>query len=341
MKVVVGKVSDFANGDRKIIDVNGKSIGVFRVDDQFYAIRNRCPHQFGPLCVGDARAAGGLRAAPATCGWTPGPPLIACPWHGWEYDLATGQSFMGPGRGNMAALSYEVSVLPGSELAADAGSRPRPDGRIPGPYVAETVPVSVEQDYVVVDDSPARRGNRGEHDGERSHDCGQTRDRGRETAGRSGGRGRCWSTSTCTRCSCRATSSPPARAVADAVRERELRRRDARVVRDYPRWRNGGFRIDAAVPGGGPAGSDLDLLRTQLLEEYDTDIAILIPLTFGFGGPAAYKAALCRAINDWLAEEWLDRDPRLRGQLQRALRLARPRGRGDRALRRATRASSR
>ena len=61
MKVVVGKVSDFANGDRKIIDVNGKSIGVFRVDDQFYAIRNRCPHQFGPLCLGHARAAGGLR----------------------------------------------------------------------------------------------------------------------------------------------------------------------------------------------------------------------------------------------------------------------------------------
>src|SRR5487761_1056251 len=89
----------------------------------------------------------------------------------------------------------------------------------------------------------------------------------------------------------------------------------ARVVRDYPRWRNGGFRIDAAVAGGGPAGSDLDLMRTQLLAEYDTDIAILIPLTFGFGGPAAYKAALCHAINDWLAADWLDRDPRLRGSI--------------------------
>jgi predicted TIM-barrel fold metal-dependent hydrolase len=88
----------------------------------------------------------------------------------------------------------------------------------------------------------------------------------------------------------------------------------ARVVRDYPRWRNGGFRIDAAVPGGAP-GSDIDVLRAQLLEEYDTDIAVLIPLTFMLEGPAAYKAALCRAINDWLAEEWLDRDPRLRGSL--------------------------
>jgi hypothetical protein len=31
MKVVVGKVSDFENGDRKIIDVNGKSVGVFQI----------------------------------------------------------------------------------------------------------------------------------------------------------------------------------------------------------------------------------------------------------------------------------------------------------------------
>jgi hypothetical protein len=43
MKVVVATVYDFENGDRTIIDVNGKSVGVFRIDDQFYAIRNRCP----------------------------------------------------------------------------------------------------------------------------------------------------------------------------------------------------------------------------------------------------------------------------------------------------------
>ena len=157
MKVVVGKVSDFENGDRKIIDVNGKSIGVFRVDDQFYALRNRCPHQFGPLCVGTL-APRAVSTGPGDVKMDSGPPLIACPWHGWEYDLATGQSFMGPGRGNTPALSYDVNVLPGSEIAAVEGSQARPDGRVPGPYVAETVPVSVEQDYVVVEDSPARRG---------------------------------------------------------------------------------------------------------------------------------------------------------------------------------------
>jgi nitrite reductase/ring-hydroxylating ferredoxin subunit len=171
MKVVVGKVSDFRNGDRKIIDVNGKSIGVFRVDDQFYAVRNRCPHQWGPLCLGDF-APRAMSSGPGDVHLDSGPPLIACPWHGWEYDLATGQSFMGPGRGNMAALSYDVSVLPGSELTAREegggapgseapGAGPWAGGRQPGPYVAETMPVSVEQDYVVVDDSPVRGETRG------------------------------------------------------------------------------------------------------------------------------------------------------------------------------------
>jgi len=150
MRVVVGKVSDFANGDRKIVDVNGKSVGIFRIDDEFFALRNRCPHQFGPLCLGTL-APRAVSDAPGDVTIDSGPPLLACPWHGWEYDIATGQSFMGPGRGNRAARSYDVTVLPGSVLAeADEGEM-RPESRVPGPYVAETVPVSVEEDYVVVE----------------------------------------------------------------------------------------------------------------------------------------------------------------------------------------------
>ena len=149
MRVVVGKVADFQDGDRKIVEVNGTSVGVFHVGGRFYALRNRCPHQWGPLCLGDF-APRAVSGGPGDAHLDDGPPLLACPWHGWEYDLATGQSFMGPGRGNMAVRRYEVSVLPGRELAA--GDAPaRADGRVPGPYVAETVPVSVEQDYVVID----------------------------------------------------------------------------------------------------------------------------------------------------------------------------------------------
>jgi 3-phenylpropionate/trans-cinnamate dioxygenase ferredoxin subunit len=68
--------------------------------------------------------------------------LVRCPWHGWEFDLATGQSWFDPKRERVR--SYPVSIEPGRALLAP------PDPR-PGPYVAETVRVSVEDDYVVIE----------------------------------------------------------------------------------------------------------------------------------------------------------------------------------------------
>jgi nitrite reductase/ring-hydroxylating ferredoxin subunit len=145
MRVVVAPLADFPPGSRRIVDVGGRSIGVLRAGDAFYAIRNRCPHQGGPLCTGRVfrRAVADL---PGQVRYTDDPPLIACPWHGWEYDLATGQSFAGPGTDRVRA--YDVSVEPGgavAEMIEEAGER------TPGPYVAETFPVRVEEDYVVLD----------------------------------------------------------------------------------------------------------------------------------------------------------------------------------------------
>jgi nitrite reductase/ring-hydroxylating ferredoxin subunit len=138
VKVVVAPVDEFGPGDRRIISVGGRSIGVFRVGDRFYGIRNRCPHQGGPLCRGRI-APWPVSGAPGKFGMEAEATLLACPWHGWEYDLGTGQSFMGPGEPRVK--SYDVSVQPGVALA----------GRTPGPYVAETFPVHVEEDYVVID----------------------------------------------------------------------------------------------------------------------------------------------------------------------------------------------
>jgi nitrite reductase/ring-hydroxylating ferredoxin subunit len=131
MRVVVAPLSEFPPGDRRIVAVTGRSIGVFRVGDAFYAVRNRCPHQGGPLCLGRVfrRVASD---EPGVVRYTGEAPMIACPWHGWEYDLATGQSFIGPGEPHVRA--YEVSVE-----------------RMPGPYVAETFPVHVEDQYVILD----------------------------------------------------------------------------------------------------------------------------------------------------------------------------------------------
>ena len=62
--------------------------------------------------------------------------MLRCPWHGWEFDIKTGQSWCHPE--SVKARTYNVEVVPGEVLAK-------------GPFVAETVPVAVEQNYVVLD----------------------------------------------------------------------------------------------------------------------------------------------------------------------------------------------
>jgi nitrite reductase/ring-hydroxylating ferredoxin subunit len=146
VRVVVAPVSEFPPGERRIVHAGSRSIGVFRVGDRFYGIRNRCPHQGGPLCSGHL-----LDAAVAD---VPGSPRIstnllriACPWHGWEYDLETGQSFMGAAQAGVR--SYGVALKAGAQLLAEikAGETELR----PGPYVAETFDVHVQDDYVVLE----------------------------------------------------------------------------------------------------------------------------------------------------------------------------------------------
>ena len=53
-------------------------------------------------------------------------------------------------------------------------------------------------------------------------------------------------------------------------------RRTPIVTELYPRASNAGFRLDSWPEGpGGFPGSDLDLLRRQLLDEYGVDYGIL------------------------------------------------------------------
>src|SRR5207248_10584529 len=75
-------------------------------------------------------------------------------------------------------------------------------------------------------------------------------------------------------------------------------------------------RLDAWPPDGGPPGSSLGFLREQLLDPLGVDCAILNCLSAGAGQvDADLGAALCRAVNDWQAAEWLEPEPRLRASI--------------------------
>ena len=49
---VVATVDEIPPGGRKIVEIAGRSLGVFNIGGEYFALRNRCPHQGGPLCVG-------------------------------------------------------------------------------------------------------------------------------------------------------------------------------------------------------------------------------------------------------------------------------------------------
>jgi 3-phenylpropionate/trans-cinnamate dioxygenase ferredoxin subunit len=129
---VVARVREFPPGTRRIVEVAGRSIGVFHLRGEFVALRNRCPHQGAPLCLG--LLLGRVSAArPYALVYEGEQEIIKCPWHGWEFDLRTGRSVFNPHRVRVRA--YDVTVEP-----------PVPEE---DPAV-DTFPVTVEDGLVIL-----------------------------------------------------------------------------------------------------------------------------------------------------------------------------------------------
>lgn len=64
-----------APGAAKMFVVAGKEIALYNLGGSFYATQQACLHRQGPLSEGDI----------ADC-------VVTCPWHGWEYDIITGEN---------------------------------------------------------------------------------------------------------------------------------------------------------------------------------------------------------------------------------------------------------
>ena len=79
-----------------------------------------------------------------------------------------------------------------------------------------------------------------------------------------------------------------------------------------------GMRGDAWPKDGGPPGSDLGLMREQLLDLFDVRYGLLAPLV---GGAAAernveFGAAMAVAVNEWQCAAFCDPEPRLKASIQ-------------------------
>jgi nitrite reductase/ring-hydroxylating ferredoxin subunit len=171
-KFLVGKVDDLEEGQGMVVTANNRSIGIFKVQGQFYGLLNQCPHKGAEMCRG--RLVGILESpTPGKFTYDVSHKLLMCPWHGWEFDVRTGQSYCDPN--TVRSRPYQVVVEDGQEVVVEVeagdlgvtavprapieqGTVPHPPipGKVPGPYMAETIPITVEDDYIVVNLDPVR-----------------------------------------------------------------------------------------------------------------------------------------------------------------------------------------
>lgn len=99
LRLVVCRAEEIRPGESRIVEANGLEVGIFNLEGRVVAYRNLCPHQGAPVCRG--------RIGGTTVPSMPGEyvfglrgQVLHCPWHGWQFDLLTGE-----GLGNRTRLA--------------------------------------------------------------------------------------------------------------------------------------------------------------------------------------------------------------------------------------------
>lgn len=106
---VVCTVGEIGRGERRIVEVEGRSIGIFNVAGRFYALHNGCPHRGGPLCEGPVCGTV-LATDDFSFRYVREGEILRCAWHGWEFDIRTGRALVDP---SVRARTYPVTVEDG------------------------------------------------------------------------------------------------------------------------------------------------------------------------------------------------------------------------------------
>ena len=103
----VTAAADVDPGERAIVEVEGREIAVFNVDGGYHGLANYCVHMGGPVCEG---MISGMFTADedGRMVYDREDEIVSCPWHGWEYDITTGE-----------CLSKEEATLPSHPVRID------------------------------------------------------------------------------------------------------------------------------------------------------------------------------------------------------------------------------
>lgn len=86
----VAATADLPAGEGRVVEADGREIALYNVGGAFYALENTCCHRGGPLGEGTLDGS-----------------IVTCPWHGWRFDVRTGESQNSPGD---RVRTYDVIV---------------------------------------------------------------------------------------------------------------------------------------------------------------------------------------------------------------------------------------
>lgn len=106
-------LAELPEGGRRLVEVDGRLIGVFNVGGELYAFHDHCPHRGGSLCHGRLTGTSAPAEGVAPIGYARAGHVLRCAWHGWEFDIATGRCLVDP---RLRARTYAVEVVDGEVL---------------------------------------------------------------------------------------------------------------------------------------------------------------------------------------------------------------------------------
>lgn len=107
----IGAAEEFQGGKPYRRTVGGRAFVVVRKGEEFFALRDGCPH------AGASLAGGCVVGTPLPCapgeeaGYAREGEIVTCPWHGWAFDLKNGQSLVRPEK--YRVKTYPVAVRDG------------------------------------------------------------------------------------------------------------------------------------------------------------------------------------------------------------------------------------
>jgi nitrite reductase/ring-hydroxylating ferredoxin subunit len=96
--VKMATLDELSGGVAKEVEFEGRVYALFNVGGEILAIDGICPHQGGPLADGTLEGT-----------------MVTCPWHGWQFDVRTGATPLGP---KIRQAVFEVKIEDGEVLVA-------------------------------------------------------------------------------------------------------------------------------------------------------------------------------------------------------------------------------